>query len=154
MLPTVIAQEIVIDAPPELVWGVVTEPEQISQWYTDATELDLRPGGAGAFIWKEHGTVPLRVETVDKPSRFAFRWCYPEGAEPKTGNSIRVEFKKDSLVIDVNGELQEIPNDFVWIFAGGEPPTAFLKKVGVRVGLRDMTAEGSSEAKQSALVHI
>lgn len=92
MLPTVIAQEIVIDAPPELVWGVVTEPEQISQWYTDATELDLRPGGAGAFTWKEHGTVPLRVETVDKPSRFAFRWCYPEGAEPKTGNSIRVEF--------------------------------------------------------------
>ena len=92
MLSTVIAQEIVIDAPPELVWGVVTEPEQISQWFTDEAELDLRPGGAGAFIWKEHGTMPLRVETVDKPHRFAFRWCYPEGAEPKTGNSIRVEF--------------------------------------------------------------
>jgi hypothetical protein len=26
-------------------------------------------------------------------------------------------------------------------FAGGEPPTASLKKIGVRVGLRDMTAE-------------
>jgi uncharacterized protein YndB with AHSA1/START domain len=43
MLSTVIAQEIVIEAPLELVWGVVTEPEQISQWFTDATELDLRP---------------------------------------------------------------------------------------------------------------
>ena len=69
-------------------------------------------------------------------------------------NSIPVEFKQKSVILDVNGKSQEIPNDFVWIFAGGEPPTAFLKKIGVRVGLRDMTAEGSSEAKQSSLVHI
>ncbi len=55
------------------------------------------------------------------------------------------------MVLDVNGASREIPNEFVWIFAGGEPPTAFLKKIGVRVGLRDMTAEGSSEAKQSEL---
>jgi thioredoxin reductase (NADPH) len=67
-------------------------------------------------------------------------------------NSMPVEFKQSSVIIDVNGQSQEVPNDFVWIFAGGEPPTAFLKKVGVRVGLRDMTAEGSSEAKQSALI--
>jgi hypothetical protein len=50
--------------------------------------------------------------------------------------------------------VQEIQNDFVWIFAGGEPPTAFLKKIGVRVGQRDTTAEGSSEAKKSALVQV
>src|SRR5437016_5422018 len=46
-------------------------------------------------------------------------------------NSNPVEFKKDSVVIDVNGKLEEIPNDYVWIFAGGEPPTAFLKKIGI-----------------------
>jgi thioredoxin reductase/Pyruvate/2-oxoacid:ferredoxin oxidoreductase delta subunit len=69
-------------------------------------------------------------------------------------NSTPVEFKQNSVILEVNGELQEIPNDYVWIFAGGEPPTAFLKKVGVRVGLRDMTTEGSREAKQALLVHI
>jgi len=69
-------------------------------------------------------------------------------------NSMPVEFKPSSVVLDVNGKAQDIPNDFVWIFAGGEPPTAFLKKIGVRVGLRDMTAEGSSEAKQSKLLHV
>ena len=67
--------------------------------------------------------------------------------------SIPVEFKPNSVILDVNGQTQDIPNDFVWIFAGGEPPTAFLKKIGVRVGLRDMTAEGSSEAKQALLVN-
>src|SRR5438105_2188462 len=29
-------------------------------------------------------------------------------------NSNPVEFRKDSVVLDVNGKLQEIPNDFVW----------------------------------------
>jgi thioredoxin reductase len=69
-------------------------------------------------------------------------------------NSKPLEFKPASVILDVQGKAQEIPNDFVWVFAGGEPPTAFLKKIGVRVGLRDMTAEGSNEAKQSALVHV
>jgi thioredoxin reductase len=69
-------------------------------------------------------------------------------------NSVPVEFTLRSVILDVNGKSQEIPNDFVCIFAGGEPPTAFLKKIGERVGLRDMTAEGSSEAKQSCLVHL
>jgi thioredoxin reductase (NADPH) len=69
-------------------------------------------------------------------------------------NSHAVEFTEKSAILDVGGKLHEIPNDFVWIFAGGEPPTAFLKKIGVKVGMRDMTDEGSSEAKQSALVHV
>src|ERR1700757_1306958 len=55
-------------------------------------------------------------------------------------NSNPVEFKKDSVILDVNGKQQEIPNDFVWIFAGGEPPTAFLKKVGVGFGEHDLTS--------------
>jgi thioredoxin reductase (NADPH) len=65
-------------------------------------------------------------------------------------NSNPVEFTPTSVILDVCGALQEIPNDFVWIFAGGEPPTAFLKKIGIEVGLRDMTSEGSSEAKQGS----
>src|SRR6266699_1901033 len=46
-------------------------------------------------------------------------------------NSAPVEFKEKSVLLDVNGKTEEIPNDYVWIFAGGEPPTAFLKKIGV-----------------------
>lgn len=62
-------------------------------------------------------------------------------------NSMPVEFKPESVVIEVNGANQEIPNDFVWVFAGGQPPTDFLKKIGVQFGMRDMTMEGSTEAK-------
>jgi putative YpdA family bacillithiol system oxidoreductase len=63
-------------------------------------------------------------------------------------NSNAVEFKQDSVLLDVQGKVEEIPNDFVWIFAGGVPPTAFLKKIGIAFGTRDVTAEASKEAKQ------
>jgi len=60
------------------------------------------------------------------------------------------EFKPESVVLDVKGEVREIPNDYVWIFAGGIPPFDFLKKIGIQFGLRDMTLEASNEAKQQA----
>ena len=65
-------------------------------------------------------------------------------------NSNPVEFKPGSVVLDVNGSRQEIPNDFVWIFAGGTPPNAFLKKIGVGLGARDLILEASREAKSAA----
>lgn len=60
------------------------------------------------------------------------------------------EFKPESVVLDVKGEVREIPNDYVWIFAGGIPPFDFLKKIGIQFGMRDMTLEASNEAKQQA----
>ena len=66
-------------------------------------------------------------------------------------NSNPVEFKPESVVLEVKGEAQEISNDFVWIFAGGTPPNDFLKKIGVGFGSRDLTLEASTEAKQAVL---
>jgi thioredoxin reductase (NADPH) len=66
-------------------------------------------------------------------------------------NSNPVEFKPDAVTLEVNGSVQEVTNDFVWIFAGGTPPTDFLEKVGVEFGMRDMTLEASKEARQSVL---
>jgi thioredoxin reductase/Pyruvate/2-oxoacid:ferredoxin oxidoreductase delta subunit len=66
-------------------------------------------------------------------------------------NSIPVEFKPGSVLLDVNGRVEEVPNDYVWIFAGGDPPNAFLKRIGVGFGERDMTSEASNEAKKAAI---
>jgi thioredoxin reductase len=59
-----------------------------------------------------------------------------------------VEFTQESVVLGVNGGLEEIPNDFVWIFAGGDPPTAFLKRIGIEFGMRDVTLEASEERRK------
>jgi thioredoxin reductase/NAD-dependent dihydropyrimidine dehydrogenase PreA subunit len=62
-------------------------------------------------------------------------------------NSNPVEFRSESVLLDVSGTVQEIPNDFVWIFAGGTPPNVFLRKIGVGFGSRDLTLEAGKEAK-------
>ncbi len=48
---------------------------------------------------------------------------------------------------DVAGQVREIPNDYVWVFAGGTPPNEFLQKLGIQVGQRDLTREAGAEAK-------
>src|ERR1017187_8873912 len=65
-------------------------------------------------------------------------------------NSTPVEFTENSVVLDVSGARQEIPNDFVWIFAGGAPPNDFLKKIGVAFGMQDMTLDAGNAAKEAA----
>jgi thioredoxin reductase/Pyruvate/2-oxoacid:ferredoxin oxidoreductase delta subunit len=77
--------------------------------------------------------------------------CMKSGKVRVLFNSNPVEFKPDSVILDVAGKPQEFPNDFVWIFAGGTPPNAFLKKVGVGFGERDVTLEASKAARQADL---
>ena len=58
-----------------------------------------------------------------------------------------VEVREKSVRIDVAGVVTEVPNDWMWVFAGGEPPNAFLQKVGVVMGARDLTREVGQEAR-------
>jgi thioredoxin reductase (NADPH) len=69
-------------------------------------------------------------------------------------NSAPIEFKPESVALKVNGQTQEIPNDFVWIFAGGTPPNDFLKKIGVAFGSKDITLEAGTEVKQASLERV
>jgi uncharacterized protein YndB with AHSA1/START domain len=92
MVPERIEREILIEAPPEVVWAVVTEPEHVGGWFGDSAEIDLRPGGEAVLTWEEHGSVLARVEKVEPPHFFSFRWARPVGADPGKGNSTLVEF--------------------------------------------------------------
>ena len=81
--------------------------------------------------------------------------CIRKGKLKVLFNSNPLEFRADSVLLDVAGKPQTLPNDFVWIFAGGEPPTDFLKKIGVAFGQRDLTKDGwraANEAKSESLV--
>ncbi len=83
--------------------------------------------------------------------------CMRKGKLKVIFNSSPVEFKQDSVVLEVGGNPQVIPNDYVWIFAGGEPPTAFLRKIGVGFGAQDLTSTGGREvraAKEAAVVLV
>ena len=65
-------------------------------------------------------------------------------------NSTPVEIRGKSVMVEVNGQIREIANDFVWVFAGGTPPTEFLKKIGVGFGMTDVTLEAAREVRAVA----
>ena len=74
--------------------------------------------------------------------------CVRSGKLKVLFNSTPLEFREHAVVLEVKGERMEIPNDFVWIFAGGTPPYDFLKKIGVQLGSHDLTVEASKEARE------
>lgn len=91
-----IERDVLIKAPVERVWELITSAEHLGTWFGDAgAEVDLRPGGALTVTWREHHAIRGRVETVDPPRRFSWRWLHVDGdapVEPTSANSTLVEF--------------------------------------------------------------
>jgi uncharacterized protein YndB with AHSA1/START domain len=86
-----IDREVLIEAPVEVVWRTITEPEQITQWFADRVDLVVEPGARGYLGFGEQGGTVL-VEVVEPPTRLSFRWNDNVGSDPKPGNSMLVEF--------------------------------------------------------------
>jgi len=62
-------------------------------------------------------------------------------------NSSPTEIKEGFVTMDVAGTPRELPNDYVWVFAGGIPPYDFLKKIGVGFGMQDISGTAAKEAR-------
>jgi uncharacterized protein YndB with AHSA1/START domain len=95
MVPEQIEREIVIAAPVERVWAVLTEAAHVGEWNPGPepeVEVDLRPGGSIVLRWAEYGTFLFRIERVEPPRLLAYRWARPTDTEPRAGNSTLVEF--------------------------------------------------------------
>jgi uncharacterized protein YndB with AHSA1/START domain len=96
MIADSVEREVLIAAPPDVVWRVITEPRHIERWFVDEAELDLRSGGDGLLAFRQTPTgehlYRLQVEAVDRPHRFVYRWMHPDGVRPAEGNSVLVEF--------------------------------------------------------------
>ncbi|TYC71856.1 polyketide cyclase [Streptomyces sp. CB01881] len=100
MIPDTIERTVVIDATPERVWAVLTEPAFLGGWFGngDPVKVELRPGGVLIFDHGVHGTIPARVETVEPPNVFSWRWSQgAAGEEPTPSNATLVEF---TLTVD------------------------------------------------------
>lgn len=145
-----IEQEIVIEAPPEVVWELVTDPEHVGVWFGDAAEIDLRPGGDAALTWEAHGTVLARVERVEPPRFFAFRWARLKDTPPVEGNSTLVEF---SLSAEGEGTRLRVVESGFETLVGSEDEKAKHVAENTRgwaaelSDLRDYAAKVGSQAR-------
>jgi uncharacterized protein YndB with AHSA1/START domain len=92
-----IEREILIDAPVEVVWRVLTEPEHLRGWFSDAASLEPRAGAAGILGFENRSSdglkeVQVQIEEVEPPHRFSFRWDHPADTAADERNSLLVEF--------------------------------------------------------------
>lgn len=94
---TSIEREMYIDASPEIVYQVVSSPEHIARWWTEAVEFEPEPGGSGWLAFGEPAQGGKRVEfsVADAvPNRlFSFRWDHAPGERAAAGNSNLVTFE-------------------------------------------------------------
>jgi thioredoxin reductase len=54
-------------------------------------------------------------------------------AKPLFGSEV-TEILPDRVRLKMGERSVELPNDYVFVFAGGEPPFAFLRQIGIRFG--------------------
>lgn len=82
----------ILDAPQELVWKALTEPERLKEWWgpngfsLTTFETDLKPGGVWRFMM--HGPdgidYPNKVNFIEvvKPERLVYRHSGDDDTEP------------------------------------------------------------------------
>jgi uncharacterized protein YndB with AHSA1/START domain len=93
-----IEREIHIDAPPEVVFEVISQPEHIREWWYAETDVQPTPGATGELAWADgdnpraHVT-PMTVVVAEPPRLFTFRWTNPAGEMAVDGNSLLVTFE-------------------------------------------------------------
>ena len=129
-----VEREILIEASPEVVWGVITEPEQIRRWFSDEADFEGRVGADGTLTWTPGGRggekesdliVPIRVVEAEPFRRFSFRWNHPEGAGPDQSNSALVEF---SLLEEAGGtRLRVLESGIDAVTHGQEDKARYLE---------------------------
>ena len=127
VVPERIEREVLIDAPPETVWAVITQAEHIAGWFSHAAEIDLRPGGKVTLTWDGHGTSHGRVEVVEPPHLFAFRWMRAdELGEFREDNSTLVEF---TLHAEGDGtRLRVVESGFPGLDASDDDKTRYAEE--------------------------
>lgn len=86
-------RQIHIEAPPEVVFEVVSRPEHLREWWSDDASLEPKPGAVGELVWGDRAqVVPITVVDMDPPRRFSFRWVAPEDEPATADNSLLVTF--------------------------------------------------------------
>jgi uncharacterized protein YndB with AHSA1/START domain len=100
MSSAAVSRDIVINASPETVYDVVSQPEHMSKWFSDDADFEPVANATGALIWRDKETeqttrIEVTVVTADRPHLFSFQWVSPERqrATPDATDPVLVEFR-------------------------------------------------------------
>lgn len=87
-----VTQSVILDAPRERVWQLLTDPAELPRWWPDAAQLDPHVGGRVKLSFGP-GDVSGAVTRWDPPSALGFTW----EASNSPGVQLHVAFTVDDL---------------------------------------------------------
>jgi uncharacterized protein YndB with AHSA1/START domain len=89
-----IERELFIDASPEVVFEVVSDPRHVVEWWADTATYEAVPGSTGTISFgnvDDGGkVVTLTVIEAVRPKTFSFRWTHEAEDAADVGNSLLV----------------------------------------------------------------
>ena len=92
-----IEREIYVEAPPEVVFEVVSSPDHLKEWWPDDARYDPVPGSTGEIVFGERDAdgkvMQFTVVEARPPRTFSFRWTHPADEVAAAGNSLLVTFE-------------------------------------------------------------
>ncbi|GAA1856640.1 SRPBCC domain-containing protein [Myceligenerans crystallogenes] len=91
-----IERELFVNASPEVVFDVVSNPEHVKEWWSDDAEFGPGPGSPGWLTFGDPAAggdrVRFQVADAVPHTRFAFRWTHAD-PDAAPGNSNLVVFE-------------------------------------------------------------
>lgn len=90
-----IEREVHMDAPPHVVYEVLSRPEHLRRWWPDDARFELVVGARGELMWRNTATggsamVALTVVDADPPRRISYR---SSTGEPGGGQPLLITFE-------------------------------------------------------------
>lgn len=78
----------------ERVWQAITDPKEVSLWFGSAAVFELAEGAVGYFEWEQEceGRFAMRIDTIQAPSYFAWRWMQQQDQAFDEATSTLVEW--------------------------------------------------------------
>jgi uncharacterized protein YndB with AHSA1/START domain len=132
----VIEHDVLIEAPPETVFGFLIAAKLMAEWFGALPTLDPKPGGVFRVDFN-NGHVALCVFTEVKPHRrvvFTWGWESAEGAlaSMKPGSStVEIELTAHAGGTHLRLRHTGIPEEFVPIH--GEKWPSYLRRLAARL---------------------
>jgi uncharacterized protein YndB with AHSA1/START domain len=91
-----IERKVTINAPKERVYSAIADPKQITQWFPDTIDGELKEGEQPVFHFRGHGKSQIYVVAMRPHDYFAYRWV------PGASNFVGDILSTESTLVEFN----------------------------------------------------
>ena len=110
-----LVREIMVDAAPETIWPLLTDPARLVEWHGTAADVDPRPGGTyRVLVAGQFQSAGEYVEVVaHEKVVFTFGWDVPDHPIPPGSTTVEITLHPEGAKTRVRLVHRGLPDDAV-----------------------------------------